>query len=187
MDIQAVAFSGHRPKKFPWKYDESSPECAALRAVIAERIDGFVNAGIVHFLSGMALGVDLWCAKSVLDIRKRTHAVKLHCILPCVSQPDEWSDAAQEEYWSVLKEADSVYYVSREYHKNCMLERNRFLVDHATILLAVYNGERRGGTAATVRYARAKGKEIFTLAPATLCLTHETSQADNLLLGKKDI
>ncbi len=35
-----------------------------------------------------------------------------------------------------------------------MLDRNRFLVDHAAALLVVYNGERRGGTAATMRYQR---------------------------------
>ena len=56
-----------------------------------------------------------------------------------------------------------------------MLERNRFLVDWSTVLFAVYNGEKRGGTAATVRYARKMGREIFTLAPDTLSLTHEIS------------
>lgn len=46
-----------------------------------------------------------------------------------------------------------------------MLERNRYLVDHAACLLAVYNGERRGGTAMTVRYARKLGREVIVLNP----------------------
>ena len=55
-----------------------------------------------------------------------------------------------------------------------MLERNRFLVDHSDILLAVYNGERRGGTAATVRYAQRSGREILILDPVTGLITcHE--------------
>lgn len=52
-----------------------------------------------------------------------------------------------------------------------MLNRNRFLVDHANILLAVYNGERRGGTAATVRYAQKMGREIIMIDPLTQALT----------------
>ena len=54
-----------------------------------------------------------------------------------------------------------------------MLDRNRFLVEHASTLLAVYNGERRGGTAATMRYAQKMGREIVVIDPATLQITHK--------------
>ena len=40
-------------------------------------------------------------------------------------------------------------------------------------LLAVYNGERRGGTAATVRYARKLGRGIIILNPITLEVTED--------------
>lgn len=61
-------------------------------------------------------------------------------------------------------------YVSREYSVDCMLERNRYLVDHAACLLAVYNGERRGGTAMTVRYAQREKRKILIVDPL-LCAT----------------
>jgi len=80
-------------------------------------------------------------------------------------QADKWSTSAREVYFSILKQADSVVYVSREYSKDCMLKRNRYLVDHATCLLAVYNGERRGGTAMTVRYTQKMGREIIIMSP----------------------
>ena len=56
-------------------------------------------------------------------------------------------------------------YVNREYSKGCMLDRNRYLVDHAACLLAIYNGEWRGGTAMTVRYAGKLGREVIILRP----------------------
>lgn len=58
-----------------------------------------------------------------------------------------------------------VVYVSREYREGCMLKRNRYLVDHAACLLAVYNGERRGGTAMTVRYAGKLNRDIHIIDP----------------------
>ena len=73
-----------------------------------------------------------------------------------------------ERYFSILEQADKVVYVSREYRKDCMLERNRYLVDYAACLLAVYNGEWRGGTAMTVRYARKLGRDIFILDPRSI-------------------
>ena len=178
MDIQAVAFSGHKPKKFPWKYDESSPDCVVLKEALRENLDKFIGQGIIHYLSGMAEGTDIWAAEAVLAARETHKKIKLLCILPCVAQADKWSDASRERYRAILNLADGVFYVNREYRRNCMLERDRFLVSHSTILFAVYNGERRGGTAATVRYARKMGREIFTLAPDTLSLTHETPQKD---------
>ena len=59
-----------------------------------------------------------------------------------------------------------------------MLERNRFLIEHASILLAVYNGERRGGTAATMRYAQKLGREIIVIDPATLDITQAGQTLD---------
>ena len=44
-----------------------------------------------------------------------------------------------------------------------MLDRNHQLVESAGLLLAVYNGEQRGGTAATVRYAQKLGRNILIL------------------------
>ena len=102
---------------------------------------------------------------AVLALKKENPALKLHCILPCEGQADRWSASARELYYSILEQADEVVYVNREYSKGCMLERNRYLVDHAACLLAVYNGEWRGGTAMTVRYAKKMEREVIILRP----------------------
>ena len=109
--------------------------------------------GYTDFLSGMAEGTDTWAALEVLELRESHPELKLHCILSCRTQVDQWTYPAKLCYRSILDKADSIIYVSRDYSKSCMLERNRFLVDHAGLVLAVYNGEPRGGTAFTVRYA----------------------------------
>ena len=72
-----------------------------------------------------------------------------------------------------MEQADSIIFINRADKKDCMLERNRFLVSYAATVLAVYNGERRGGTAATVRYARRLGREVIVIDPLTRSVTHE--------------
>ncbi len=162
---RCCAFTGHRPKKFPWGYDEADVRCVALKKALAEQVAKLVGAGYTDFLSGMAEGTDTWAALAVLALKKENPTLKLHCALPCEGQADQWSVSAQELYFSILEQADSVVYISREYNKDCMLKRNRYLVDHAACLLAVYNGEQRGGTAMTVRYARKVGRKIILLEP----------------------
>lgn len=162
---QCCAFTGHRPKKFPWGYDEADARCVTLKQTLAKQIAKLVDAGYTDFLSGMAEGTDTWAALDVLALKKENPTLKLQCVLPCEGQADQWSASAREVYFSILEQANNVVYVSREYSKDCMLKRNRYLVDHAACLLAVYNGEQRGGTAMTVRYARKMGREVIILNP----------------------
>lgn len=169
----ACAFTGHRPNKFPWKDNETDSRCVALKAVLADQINALVNAGFTQFLSGMAEGADCYFAKIVLDLREKNPAVKLHCILPCKGQADKWPATSRDIYDSILDQADSIVYVSRISHKSCMLDRNRFLVDHASTLLAVNKGTRRSGTGATVHYAQTQGRKIIVIDPLTLSVTHE--------------
>lgn len=162
---RCCAFTGHRPRKFPWGYNEADARCVALKETLAKEIAKLVETGYTDFLSGMAEGTDAWAAMAVLALKKENPALKLNCVLPCEGQADGWAASARELYFSILEQADDIIYVSREYSKDCMLKRNRYLVDHATCLLAVYNGEWRGGTAMTVRYARKLEREIILLSP----------------------
>ena len=162
------AFTGHRPHKFPWRYNEADERCVALKAALTEQITRLVDVGVTDFYSGGADGVDCWAALIVLELRKKNPALRLHCILPHKGQADKWSDSAQKRYHSILKQADSEEYVSHAYYDGCMIDRNHRLVEAAGSLLAVYNGERRGGTAATVRYARKLGRQVVILDPLSL-------------------
>lgn len=159
------AFTGHRPKSFPWKYDEAAPCCVLLKEALAAQIRALSDRGVTDFLSGMAQGTDLWCSQIVLALKKKNPALKLHCVLPCEGQADNWSTSAQERYFSILEQADRVVYIHREYNKSCLLERNHYLVDHASFLLAVYNGTWRSGTGATVRYAQKLNRTIIVINP----------------------
>ena len=163
----ACAFTGHRPKSFPWKYNEASPDCVALKKVLATQITALANDGVTGFISGMALGVDLWAAQIVLDLRKKNPTLKLCCALPCEGQEKKWPADKQELYRSILKQADDIHWESRSYTPDCMLNRNRYMVDQASILLAVYNGAYRSGTGMTVRDAQSKHRKIILIHPAT--------------------
>lgn len=165
--MKACAFTGHRPKSFPWKYNETAPDCVLLKEVLARQIKALADRGVADFFSGMAQGVDLWSSQIVLDLKKKNPALKLHCVLPCKGQESKWPASAQERYRSILAQANEIVYVGQEYSRDCMLNRNRYMVDHASILLAVYNGAYRSGTGMTVRYAQSKHRKIILIHPIT--------------------
>jgi len=53
---KVCAFTGHRPNKLPWRYNETDSRCVALKAVLMEQITILIEDGFTQFLSGMAEG-----------------------------------------------------------------------------------------------------------------------------------
>lgn len=171
MNQNSCAFTGHRPKSFPWGYDESALGCVLLKEVLATQITTLVKAGVTEYFTGGADGVDCWAAEIVLTMREKDPTLQLHCVLPHEGQADCWSDSARERYHSILQRADSVSYVSRKYYDGCMIDRNHRLVEAAGLLLAVFNGVRRSGTGATVNYARKLRRKIIIIDPVSRNVT----------------
>ena len=65
------AFTGYRPRRFPWGYDETDSRCAALKAELSTQIAELADGGVTGFLSGMALATDTWAAMAVLELREK--------------------------------------------------------------------------------------------------------------------
>lgn len=166
--MKTCAFTGHRPQNLPWQFNEADKNCLKLKQILNQQISQLAKNGFTDFLSGMALGSDTWAAEAVLNLRKKKPALKLHCILPCKTQAEKWPVSEQERYQKILAQADSIFFTSRNYHPNCMLERNRFMVEKARLLLAVYNGQPHSGTAAAVRHAQRLGCDIIIINPISL-------------------
>ena len=75
-------------------------------------------------------------------------------------------------YYNIAAKCDKETMLQREYTPDCMDKRNRYMVDHADYILAVWNGC-PSGTGNTVRYAHKKGKSIIVINPVSLDVTRE--------------
>ena len=138
--------------------------CAELKRRISENISLLIQDGAGEFYSGMALGVDMWCAEAVIELKKQYPAVRLTAMIPCPEQSDKWSREQRQRYRDILAQCDQTICTSPSYTSDCMHRRNRALVDICDVLLAVYDGQ-SGGTRYTVEYARQKGRRVITLPP----------------------
>ena len=62
----------------------------------------------------------------------------------------------------VLSAADESVLISESYHISCFERRNRYMVDHATLLIAAHDGQ-SGGTRSTIEYALLRGLNTVIL------------------------
>ena len=107
--------------------------------------------GYTHFISGFASGVDLMFADIVAEMKK-TYPITLEAAIP---YPDRMK-TPDETFQRLIGCCDVVKIHSDHYFKGCYEVRNRYMVDSAGLVIAVWDGRDSGGTAATVRYAKAR-------------------------------
>ena len=155
-------FTGHRPEKLPWGYDESGPDCAALKQRLARTLEELYRRGFRHFISGMAQGCDLYFAEAALSLREDNPDVVVEAAIPCPTQARGWREEERARYQDIVDRCDLETVVQQHYTQGCMLRRDRYIVDHSSLLLAVYNGS-SGGTRYTINYALDKGLEVIRL------------------------
>ena len=108
--------------------------------------------------------MDMFAAEAVLNLRKELPWITLEIVVPYEEQSSKWNDEYKRRYEKILSDADKVTLISREYTKGCLFKRNRYMVDHADLLMAAFDGQ-PGGTAMTIEYAQAKNAEIQIISP----------------------
>ncbi|NLO86494.1 MAG: DUF1273 domain-containing protein [Clostridiales bacterium] len=162
----ACAFTGHRPTHFHFQYNEEHPDCIAIKQAMNKEVCSLIEKGVTTFYSGMAQGVDMWGAELILALKRQVPKLKLIAALPCETQANRWSINQRDRYNAILSLCDETIYVSRPYTQTCMFKRNRYMVDHAQNLIAVYDNQDHGGTAYTIKYAKNLQRNLILLPSA---------------------
>ncbi len=155
-------FTGHRPEKLPWGFDETDPRCIALKERLRAAVHQAYEDGYRHFISGMARGCDQYFAELILEMKETYPDVTLEAAIPCETQAAAWKDHERERYFDLVERCDYETMVQRQYDRGCMQRRNRYMVDRSSRLIAAYDGM-LGGTMYTIHHAMQKGVDVVIL------------------------
>ena len=171
--MKTCAFTGHRPQNLPFGFNEEDERCIDLKKTLREQIINLIeNEGVTHFISGMAIGVDMYAAEIVLGLKASYPGITLESAIPCESQAAKWSEALRDRYFDIASKCDKETLIQTHYSPDCMDKRNRYMVDHADVLIAVWDGS-PSGTGKTVRYAHQQGKSVTVIDPVSLEVAQE--------------
>ena len=153
---KTVAFTGHR-------YYRGE---AARQLDLA--VSQLADEGATDFLCGMATGFDMAAAESVMRMRSllTDRCIRLTAVVPFSGQAARFSSAERGRYERIMAAADNVICLAESYSPECYARRNDFLVDHASVVVAWYDGAPSGGTRYTVLRAQRSGCRILNLRPA---------------------
>ncbi len=162
-----LCFTGHRSQKLPWGFNEKHPRCKQMKETAKQKVENAILQGYIHFISGMAIGFDMICAEIVLGLKKKYPHISLECAIPCKGQEKKWNSELQKRYRNIVKQADKIRCLYDSYDEigpECMLERNRYMINNSSMVIALFDGK-PGGTAKTIEYAKQKGLNIEIIEP----------------------
>lgn len=151
----SAAFTGHR------FYDFSQREFIQERLTSA--ISEAYDHGIRNFISGFALGIDMMAAQLVQSLKCDLPGISLTAAIPFEGQAERYNIYDKRVYRRLLELADKVIVLSDCYYPRCFLDRDEFMVENASYLIAYYDGREKGGTYYTVKKARARGIPIINV------------------------
>ena len=119
--LHRVCFTGHRPEKL------TQPESVIIQG-LETAIRQAIADGKNVFISGMALGVDIWAEEIVLRLRDEGQEIKLICASPYKGFERGWSSEWQLRYNTVLEAADLVRFICSRYSRSCFQIRNEWII-----------------------------------------------------------
>lgn len=146
--LHRCCFTGHRPDKIDLGENDIKP-------ILEKAIDEAIANGYITFITGMAMGTDIWAAEIVLERKKTNKELHLICALPHPGFENRRSMTEKMRFNKILKKADLVKEINNHYFAGCYQVRNEWMVDRSNLVIAVFNGQ-KSGTKNTVDYAKRK-------------------------------
>lgn len=145
-----VSITGHRP--------EAIDDMVWVRAAIKQ---AYADMNATKVIQGMAAGVDLWSAAEAWNSKIPFVAAK-----PWAGHTPRIADRKAYE-WVVSNAVEVVDVSSAESFPGNFIyhTRNKYMVDNADAVLAVWDGSLRGGTYACFQYAVQQEKPIYRIDP----------------------
>ena len=142
-----------------------------IKKAFRKRIEQLIDQGLEWIIISGQLGVELWVAEEVIELRDEYPDLQLAIMTPYLDQQEKWNDNNKEYYEYILSEADFVASITnRKYEKPWQLKaKTEFLLNKTDALLVLYDAEKEGTPKYMVedalKYSRQTGYQVITITP----------------------
>lgn len=88
----------------------------------------------------------MYAAEIVLGLKSSYEGIILESAILCESQAEKWTEEQRGRYFDIASKCDKETLIQHHYTPDCMHTRNRYMVDQADLIIAVWDS-RPSGTA----------------------------------------
>lgn len=160
-----ICATGHRPQKLQDNWGQYSSLTLPRLTKLAAKYFELTQPEVV--ISGMALGWDTAVALAAIK-----QGIKLHAYVPFNGHHARWKQDSQDTFHLILSKATVVSYPKGEDVKRLrtslevsklLMNRNTDMLNASDRVVALWNGDNKGGTADAIRKAKRMRLQVDNL------------------------
>lgn len=177
--LKSCAVTGPRPTRFKFTYNEHNKGCVRLKGRLRSQFIELYRQGVRRFYVDGALGVGQWSGEILLRLKEQPEYadIELVVVMPYPGHDARWDERSRQRLAFLIRHSTEHMTIGTTACRESFLQRNRYMVDHADCLVAVYDGaeDPAAGEAIMVKYAKEKGVPMVLIHPDTAQITEMSS------------
>ncbi|AQM41865.1 DUF1273 domain-containing protein [Staphylococcus cohnii] len=124
-------------------FKDDAPEVSYLKKFIAHKLKSLIEEGLEWVLIQGQMGIELWTAEVVIDLKETYPDLKLGVVTPFYGHTDRWNEQNQAKYNHIVQHAD---FVDSVFHTSYVgphqfKQTDQFMLDHTDQTLLIYDEE----------------------------------------------
>lgn len=157
--LRRIVITGYKPHELGI-FDTKHPGIDYIKKAIRKRLVSYIEDGAEWMIISGQLGVELWAAEVVLELKEMYPSLKLAVLTPFLEQESKWQEEKQTYYRDLLAAADFVTSITKRTYEGAwqFKAKNAFLLDNSDGLLAVYDEENEGSPQYIVAEAKRRSE-----------------------------
>ncbi|MGD6815812.1 DUF1273 domain-containing protein [Metabacillus sp. 84] len=143
--MKTIAVTGYKPHEIG-VFSKSHPAVFYIKKLIEKELRVLVEEGLEWVVISGQLGVELWAAEVVIELRLEYPELQLAVLTPFLGQEEKWNPANKEQYESILMEADFTDSITKRPYESPkqFILKNQFIIQKTDGLLLIYDEEKPG-------------------------------------------
>lgn len=171
MGVRSCAIISHRPTRFKFKYKETMSGCKRLKKRLRDQCTALYGQGVRRFYVGGCLGVDQWAGELLLQLKNQPEFsdIELVVVEPFPGHDQGWDEHSKRRQRFLVDHSTDHLTIGKDDQPESFVARNRYMLNHADVLLAVYDNDRtiRSGVGVVVSSAEKRGVPVILIHPDT--------------------
>ncbi|MBH0229544.1 SLOG family protein [Halobacillus yeomjeoni] len=152
--MKTIVVTGYKPIEMGI-FKQDDPKIQFIKETIRRRILGFIEEGLEWVLVSGQMGVELWTAEVVMDL-KEEYSINLGILPPFENQQERWPEDLQLLYEEMTMMADFFQPVYKKGYEGAyqFKAKDLFLVEHSDGCLVLFDEDTKGSPEFFLRVAK---------------------------------
>ncbi|AKS69215.1 hypothetical protein RN70_06670 [Staphylococcus schleiferi] len=124
-------------------FNPQAKEVTYLKKFITQKLIQYIEEGLEWVLIQGQLGIEMWAAECVIELKKEYPELKLGVITPFLEHSSKWNEANQLQYQQIITQSDYVNSIYQSAYQGPyqFQAADQFMLDHTDVTVLIYDDE----------------------------------------------